>query len=80
MDRGFLVVVNGHTSLPQPLPCHTTSRVLLKGTLVVSRVCACPCSAAAHLAALCLAAPFPSGGFLSAFHLSTPKPPRQEQF
>uniref|UniRef100_A0A8C2RGW3 ubiquitinyl hydrolase 1 n=1 Tax=Capra hircus TaxID=9925 RepID=A0A8C2RGW3_CAPHI len=35
--------------------------VSIQGTLVVSRVCACPCSAAAHLAALCLAAPFPSG-------------------
>ena len=59
MYRGFFVVVNGHTSLPHPLPCHMTFHVLLKGTLVVSRVCACPCSAAAPLAALCLAAPLP---------------------
>uniref|UniRef100_A0A8D0TJW7 ubiquitinyl hydrolase 1 n=1 Tax=Sus scrofa TaxID=9823 RepID=A0A8D0TJW7_PIG len=78
MYRGFFCGCKWSYFTPHALPCHTTFHVLLKGTLVVSRVCACPCSAAALLAALCLAAPPPSGGFLSAFHLSTPKPPRQE--
>lgn len=75
------MVVNGHTSLPSS-PRHTTFHILLKGMLVVSRVCACPCSAAARLAAMCLAVPSspPPGGFFSTFHLSVSKPPHQEQF
>uniref|UniRef100_A0A8B9X530 Uncharacterized protein n=1 Tax=Bos mutus grunniens TaxID=30521 RepID=A0A8B9X530_BOSMU len=63
---------------PQPLPCHDL-RVLLKGTLVVSSVCACPCSAAAHLAALCLAAPSLRWVPLSLSPVH-PKPPARSSF
>lgn len=78
MYRGFRVVVNGHISLP--FPCHTAFYVLLKGMLVVSRVCVsllCCCPPGC----LCVwLSPLPPGGFLSAFHLSTPSLPTSSSF